>query len=56
MQAVPMAEPAPRPAVGILTAGTAPGSLVAAALLEVLDGLDIAAALDETVVALLGGG
>jgi DNA-binding transcriptional LysR family regulator len=56
MQALPMAEPAPRPAVGILTGGTTPTSLVVAALLEVIDGLDVAASLDETVVAMLGGG
>lgn len=52
MRAVPM-EGRPRPAVGIVTADRDPTSIVAAALLEAVAGLDVVAALDRSVAAAL---
>ncbi len=47
MRAIPMADPQPSPAVGVITAMRPPTSFVAAALLDVVRDVDVPAALDR---------
>lgn len=53
MCTIPMEGDQPRPAVGIVTADRDPTSIVAAALLEAVHGLDVVAELDRSVAAVL---
>jgi DNA-binding transcriptional LysR family regulator len=56
LRAIPLPEVAPRPAIGLITADQQPTSIVAEALLEVVRGLDVAAALDLSAAQVLGRG
>lgn len=47
MRAVPMAEPYPRPPVGVIISPDHPASIVAGALLDTVRSIDVAAILDE---------
>ncbi|WP_344025873.1 LysR family transcriptional regulator [Pseudonocardia kongjuensis] len=54
MTTIPLAEPSPQPAVGIVIPGRQPNSIAANALLEVVGGLDVAGELDRSVAAVTG--
>ncbi|HWN36388.1 MAG TPA: LysR family transcriptional regulator [Pseudonocardia sp.] len=53
MRAIPLADPGPRPAVGIVVADHHPGSIVAGALIDAVREIDVSAVLDRSVAAAL---